>query len=118
MAKRRYYSVQRLSAADDGWHTLLEFTRVPRNEALGGLRMADSISPSSCYRVIEDDPDDGVGVIVAEGGGNGRMSIGKCHTIENIEHLFGSWQRMNQKKELTRELLWEAFRSGFHTRLR
>ena len=105
MAKRRYYSVQMLGAADDEWHTLLEFIRVPRNEALGGLRMADSIAPASCYRVIEDGSDDGVCDIVAEGGGNGRMSIGKCRTVreaEDIKHLFGAWQRNNRSKELGR----------------
>lgn len=117
MAKKRCYSVQRLGVTDE-WHTLLEFTRVLRNEALGGLRMADSITPSSCYRVVEDDPDEGIGAVVMDGGGNGRVSLGRCRTtteVENIKHLFGAWQRSNRDKELTPGLVWEAFKSGFHS---
>lgn len=113
MAKKQYYSVQRLGVNGE-WNTLLSFTRVPRNEAMGGLRMADDFRPSSCYRVVEDNGDDVV--VVKEGGGRGRISLGGCQTtqeVENIKHLFGSWQQSNRGKEPTHTLLWEAFKSGF-----
>ncbi len=68
MAKRKLYSVQRMSP-DGEWRTLLDFKWIPRGEAMGALRMADAHYGTPRYRVIEDDPQGGGGDVVKEGGG-------------------------------------------------
>ncbi len=68
MAKTMLYSVQRASL-EGGWRTLLDFRWIPRGEAMGALRMADSHYGTPRYRVIKDDPLGGAGDMVKEGGG-------------------------------------------------
>lgn len=71
MPKTMLYSVQRMNP-DGSWHTLLDFRWIPRGEAIGALRMADSHYGTPRYRVIEDDPQDGAGDVVKEGGGRSQ----------------------------------------------
>lgn len=67
MTKRTLYSVQRMSPEGE-WRTLLDFQWIPQGEATGALRMADAHYGTPQYRVIEDDPRDGTGDVVEEGG--------------------------------------------------
>jgi len=70
MAKKKLYSVQRMRHNGE-WHTLTSFAKIPRGEAMGALRMADAHYGTPRYRVVEDDPQGGVGDVVKEGGGRG-----------------------------------------------
>ena len=70
MAKKKMYSVQRMQNGE--WHTLLDFQWIPRGEAMGAFRMADAHYGTPRYRVIEDDPENGIGDVVKEGGGRSR----------------------------------------------
>jgi len=54
---------------DGVWRTLLDFKLIPRGEALGALRMADSYYGTPRHRVVEDNPQGGIGDVVKEGGG-------------------------------------------------
>lgn len=64
---RKTYSIQRLSSTGE-WRTLLDFERIPRGEAQGAFRMADSHYGNARYRIVEHGPSGDIRV-VKEGAG-------------------------------------------------